>query len=96
MYILLAIIAAVAIGAVIQVTVAGSEKRGLLVSGAVAAAVAAVIYTVFTWIGVGEASVWTWLASIGGAALVSFIATVALTRTRVAHDAAEDARLSIG
>ena len=96
MYILLAIIAATALGVAVHFLVRPREVRGAVLSGAIAAATSAVVYTAMTWAGVGEANIWTWLASILGAALVSAGATVAITRSRVASDARERARLGIG
>lgn len=95
MYILLAIIFATAAGALIQVLLPNREVRGVLVSGATAAAVAAVVYAALTWAGVAQSSIWIWLASVGGGIVASLILTWALTRTRVQHDAAEVARLGI-
>ncbi|WP_040165003.1 hypothetical protein [Microbacterium gorillae] len=95
MFIVLAVIVGTVIGAVAQVMIPGRELRGLLVSGAIGAAVSALVYAIFTWTGVGEASIWTWVASIGLAAIAAIGGTVALTASRRAHDARERARLGI-
>lgn len=96
MFILLAVIAATVIGVAIQFLVRPREVRGVALSGAIAAAVAAAIYTGLTWAGLGEGSVWTWLASIGGGAVVSAAVTIVLTRVRVQRDQQERVRLGIG
>lgn len=93
MYILLAIIAGAVIGAALHMAAPGRDLRGRYLSGSIGAASAAVIYSAFTWLGVGEANVWTWVASIGGSFLITFAITVVLTRTRAAHDVREDQEL---
>lgn len=96
MYILLAIIAGAVIGAGVHLGVKDRAARGVLLSGAVGAASAAVLYAACTWLGLGEANVWTWVISIAGSAVLALGVTVAVTRTRLAHDARERVRLGIG
>lgn len=95
MYILLALIGACALGIAAHYMIGGRELRGVAVTPAIATAVAAVIYTVSQWAGVGEDSVWLWLASILGSVIVAAVATVALVAVRRRTDAETKAALGI-
>jgi len=87
MYILLALIAAVAIGVGIHFALPGRTTRGVAVAPAIAGGTAAVVYAICTWSGLGEGSIWTWVAVLAAPALVSWGATAAFSRVRAAHDA---------
>ena len=91
MYILLAIIAACALGIAVHFAVPSRELRGLAVSTAAAAAA----YAIGQWSGLGEDSPWLWLIAIGGGGVLSVVATVALTAVRRRSDAAQRAALGI-
>lgn len=95
MFILLAIIAGAVFGAIWELVIKPRDVRGVVLSGAIGAAVAAAIYTGVIWLGWGEGNVFTWLLSLGGSLVISLLATVIITRTRAAHDAKEAARLGI-
>lgn len=95
MYILLALIGACALGIGVHYLIGGRELRGVVVTPAVATAVSAIIYTGMQWAGVGEDSVWLWLASVLGAALVAALATAALVAVRRRADAEAKAALGI-
>lgn len=95
MYILLALIAACALGIGAHFLIPHRELRGVAVTPIVATATAAVVYTVMQWAGVGEDSVWLWLASVGGGVLLSVVATYAVVRARLRADAAAKAALGI-
>lgn len=95
MYILLAIIAACALGIAVHFAVPSRDLRGLAVAPAVATAVAAAGYTVGQWSGLGEDSLWLWLIAIGGGLVLSVVATVALTAIRRRSDAAQRVALGI-
>ena len=95
MYILLALIGACALGIAAHFLIRGRELRGVALTPAIATAVSALTYTGLQWAGVGEDSVWLWLASVLGAVLVASIATIAVTALRTRSDAAARAALGI-
>lgn len=95
MYILLALIAACAIGIGVHFLIPDRDLRGVAVVPAVATAASAAIYTIMQWAGVAESSVWLWLASIVGAVAIAAVTGVVVTRRRRASDAAERAALGI-
>lgn len=95
MYILLALIGACALGIAAHFLIGGRELRGVAVTPAIATAIAAVVYTSMQWAGVGEGSVWLWLASVLGAVVLASVATVALVAARRRSDAAARAALGI-
>ncbi|MFD5224969.1 hypothetical protein ACFWHT_05025 [Microbacterium sp. NPDC058342] len=94
MYILLALIAACALGVALHFALPHRELRGVALTPAIATAVAAAVYTILQWAGVGEGSFWLWLASVGGGLLLAAIATLTMSTLRVRHDAA--ARQALG
>jgi hypothetical protein len=95
MYILLALIGACALGIGAHYPIGGRDLRGVAVTPAIATAVSAIVYTALQWAGIGEESVWLWLASILGAVAVAVLATVALVAARRRSDAAAKAALGI-
>jgi len=95
MYILLALIAACALGIAVHFLIGGRELRGVALAPAIATAVSAIAYAGLQWAGVGEDSVWLWLATTLGAAAVSALATAAITGIRRRSDAAARAALGI-
>lgn len=95
MYILLALIAACALGIAVHYLVPRRNLRGVALVPAVATAVAAVVYTLMQWMGIGQDSIWLWVASIGGAIVVSAIVGVVVTAQRGRSDAAKKAALGI-
>ncbi|WP_243224803.1 hypothetical protein [Microbacterium sp. CIAB417] len=95
MYILLALIAACALGIALHFLMPERALRGVVVTPGIATAVAALVYTGMQWAGVGEDSIWLWLASIGGGLLLAALATLGLTATRRRSDAAQKAALGI-
>lgn len=94
MYILLALVAACALGIGAHYLIAGRELRGVAVTPAIATAAAAVFYTGLQWAGVGEDSIWLWLASVLGAVALAVVATLALVAARRRADA--DAKAALG
>ncbi|UWF78147.1 hypothetical protein [Microbacterium neungamense] len=94
MYILLALIAACALGVAMHFALPHRELRGVAVTPAVATAAAAAIYTGMQWAGVAEADVRLWVASLGGALLLALVATLALTAQRRRTDA--EAKRALG
>jgi hypothetical protein len=95
MYILLALIGACALGILAHYLIAGRELRGVVVTPAIATAVSAVVYTGLQWLGLGEDSIWLWLASVLGAAAIAVVATLALVAARRRSDAEAKAALGI-
>ncbi|WP_311243133.1 hypothetical protein [Microbacterium sp. WCS2018Hpa-23] len=95
MYILLALIGACALGIAAHFMIGGRELRGVALTPAIATALAAVVYTGLQWLGVGEDSVWLWLASVLGAAVVAAALTVAIVAFRRRSDATAKAALGI-
>jgi len=95
MYILLALIAACALGVALHYLLPRRDLRGVAVTPAIATAAAAAIYTILQWTGVGEDIVWLWVASIGGGLLIALLATQALSAVRTRRDAAEKLALGI-
>lgn len=95
MYILLALVGACALGIGAHFLIGGRELRGAALTPAIATALAALIYTALQWLGVGEDSIWLWLASVGGAVAISVAATVAVVSARRRSDASARAALGI-
>ena len=95
MYILLALIAACALGIAVHYLVPRRELRGVAMVPAVATIVAAVVYTLMQWVGVGQDSIWLWVASVGGAVVLSAVAGVVVTAQRGRSDASKKAALGI-
>ncbi|GAA1133024.1 MULTISPECIES: hypothetical protein [Microbacterium] len=94
MYILLALIGACVLGIAAHYLIGGRELRGVAVTPAIATAVAALVYTGLQWAGVGEGSIWLWLASVLGSAVIAALATIVLVRVRTGRDA--EARAALG
>ncbi|GAA4767187.1 hypothetical protein [Microbacterium gilvum] len=88
MYILLALIAAAVVGIAVHFATPRRELRGVALIPAVAAAVAAALYTALTWAGLGEASFWQWAIVLAAAAAAAVGSSLVLTRIRGARDAA--------
>ncbi|QNA92252.1 MULTISPECIES: hypothetical protein [unclassified Microbacterium] len=95
MYILLALIGACALGIAVHFMIADRELRGVALAPAIATAASALLYTGLQWAGVGEDSIWLWLASVLGAVAIAALATWATTRLRRRSDAAARAALGI-
>ena len=95
MYILLALIGACALGIAAHFLIGDRELRGVALTPAIATAASAVLYTGLQWAGVGEESIWLWLATVLGAPLIAALATVAITATRKRTDAQKRTALGI-
>ena len=95
MYILLALIAACALGIAVHYLVPRRNLRGVVMVPAVATAVAAVVYTLMQWMGVGQDSIWLWIASVGGGVVLSALVGIIVTAQRDRSDAAKTAALGI-
>ncbi|GAB3601007.1 hypothetical protein [Microbacterium tumbae] len=95
MYILLALIGACVLGIGLHYLLAHRDLRGVAVTPGIATAVTGVVYAVLQWLGVGEDSVWLWLASVGGGLVIALIATLAISALRGRSDAAAVTALGI-
>lgn len=94
MYILLALLAACVLGIAVHYLLPHRALRGTALVPAIAAALAAVVYTLMQWSGIGEDNGWLWLASVGGAVLLSAVLGYAITAWRRRDDA--EKRLALG
>ncbi|WP_353112200.1 hypothetical protein [Microbacterium sp.] len=95
MYILLALIAACALGVLLHFVLPHRPLRGVVVAPAIATAAAGVVYTSMQWAGVAEGDVWLWLASVGGGLLFSLVATYLITAIRHESDARTQQALGV-
>lgn len=95
MYILLALIGACALGIGLHFLLPRRELRGVAVTPGIAVAAAAIVYTLMQWGGVGEDSIWLWLASVIGSLVIAAVATAAISAARVRSDAAHKTALGI-
>lgn len=95
MYILLALIGACALGIAAHFMIGDRDLRGVALTPAIVTAVSAVTYTALQWAGVGEDSIWLWLASVLGAPVVAALATIVVTGIRKRADAQNRAALGI-
>ncbi|MDY0909311.1 hypothetical protein [Microbacterium sp. CFBP9034] len=96
MQIILAVIVGAAVGLAVHFLVADRATRGVVIGPVVGALSAGVVWTILTWAGVGTDSVWLWLSMFAAPLVVSYPVVVLLSRSRVARDANERARLRIG
>jgi hypothetical protein len=95
MLIVLALVAAVAIGLALHFALPLRPARGVALAPLLDAAIAAVIYTSLTWLGLAESNPWLWVASILIPAAVTGIVLVVVSRARVARDERERIRLKL-
>lgn len=95
MYILLALVAACALGIGAHFLIGGRELRGVALTPAIATVAAGVIYTAMQWAGIGEDSIWLWLASIIGSVVIAAVATLAIVAVRRRTDAETKAALGV-
>ena len=86
MYILIAMVIAASAGLAAHYLLPARELRGVALSPVIATVTAGVVYTALQWAGVGENSVWLWVASLAGGIAAGLIATIALTRSRARRD----------
>lgn len=95
MYILLALVGACTLGIAAHFMIGGRELRGVALTPAIATALAALFYTGLQWLGVGEDSIWLWLASVVGSVAIAAVLTVAIVASRRRSDASAKAALGI-
>jgi hypothetical protein len=96
MQILIALIVGAALGLAVHFQLAGRSTRGVVIAPMVGAFAAGLVWTILTWAGVGIDSIWLWLSMFVAPLVATYPVVILLTRARVAHDAAERARLKIG
>ncbi|WP_300265848.1 hypothetical protein [Microbacterium sp.] len=95
MYILLALIAACALGIAVHYLLPHRTLRGVALVPGIATAASAIVYTALQWMGVGQDSIWLWVASVGGAIVVSAVVGLVVTQQRRRSDASRKAALGI-
>ncbi|MFY9712814.1 MAG: hypothetical protein WAK00_05015 [Microbacterium sp.] len=95
MYILLALVAACALGVGAHFLIGGRELRGVALTPAIATVASGIIYTALQWAGVAEDSIWLWLASIFGSVAIAVAATLMIVAIRRRTDAEAKAALGI-
>jgi hypothetical protein len=96
MQILIALIVGAVLGVAVHFHIGHRDTRGVAVAPIVGALSAGLVWTILTWAGVGIDSIWLWLSMFVAPLAVAYPVVILLTRARVAHDAAERARLRIG
>lgn len=94
MYILLALVAAVAVGVGVHFALPHRSARGVALAPSLAAAGGAIAYGIGTWT-LGEANGWTWIASLAAALVVGVLGTLAISRSRARRDAEAARRLGL-
>ncbi|ALX66665.1 hypothetical protein [Microbacterium sp. XT11] len=94
MYILLALIGACVLGIAAHYLIPERPLRGVAMTPGIATALAAAAYTTMQWAGVGQDSIWLWLASVLGSVVVASLITLAVVALRRRSDA--EARAALG
>ncbi|GAA5100687.1 hypothetical protein GCM10025760_38380 [Microbacterium yannicii] len=96
MQILIAFIVGAVIGLGIHFQLHQRLTRGVVLAPMIGAVSAGIAWTILTWVGVGIDTPWPWLAALIVPIVVTYPAVIAISRSRVAHDGREKARLGIG
>lgn len=96
MQILIALIVGAALGLGVHFQIPDRATRGVVIGPIVGALAAGLAWMILTWAGVGLDSIWLWLSMCVAPLVVTYPVIILLRRARVAHDAAERARLRIG
>jgi len=95
MLIVLALVAAAAIGLALHFVLPLRDTRGVALAPLLEAAIAALMYTSLTWLGLAESNPWLWVASILIPAAVTAAVVIVVSRSRAAHDERERRRLKL-
>lgn len=95
MQILLGLILGAVIGLAAHFSLAHRELRGALLAPLAGAAAAAVVWTAFTWLGVGIDSPLLWLVAVVAPAATAFALVPLVTRARIARDEQDRRRLGV-
>lgn len=93
MQILLGLILGAVIGLAAHFSLPHREVRGAALAPLAGAAAAAVVWTALTWMGFGVDAPILWLVAVLAPAATVFTLVPLLTRSRLARDAADRARL---
>ncbi|MFK4837276.1 hypothetical protein ACI3KY_16245 [Microbacterium sp. ZW T2_14] len=96
MQILIAFIVGAVIGLGIHFQLHQRLTRGVVLAPMIGAVSAGIVWTILTWVGIGIDTPWPWLAALVVPIVVTYPAVIAISRSRVTHDAREEARLGIG
>jgi uncharacterized membrane protein YeaQ/YmgE (transglycosylase-associated protein family) len=96
MELLFVILIAAGIGFIAQYALPGRETRGVLLLGAISAAVAAVVWASLLWLGFTFDGGWIWLISLVAGGLVAIIVAVTVPKRRRVADRAMLTKLSGG
>lgn len=95
MLIVLALVAAAAIGLALHFVLPLRATRGVALAPLLETAIAALLYTSLTWLGLAESNPWLWVASILIPAAVTAVVVLVVSRARAAHDERERIRLKL-
>lgn len=95
MQILIALIIGAVVGIGIHFQLSHRLTRGVVLGPIVGALSAGLAWTILTWAGIGIDTPWPWLAALVVPMAVTYPVLIVLTRSRVARDARERARLRI-
>lgn len=95
MYILLALIAAAAIGVGLHFLLPHRGERGALLTPGAAVATAAAVYSALTWAQWGEDNIWLWGATLVACAAAAAAVTVFVGARRTRRDAEARRRAGI-
>jgi uncharacterized membrane protein YeaQ/YmgE (transglycosylase-associated protein family) len=93
--ILIALIIGAVVGIAIHFQLSHRLTRGVVLAPIIGALSAGLAWTILTWAGVGIDTPWPWLAALVVPMAVTYPVLILLTRSRVARDARERARLRI-
>lgn len=96
MELLFVIIIAAGIGFIGHFVIPGRETRGVLLLGAISAAVAAIVWVGLLWLGFTFDGGWIWVISLVVGGLVSIIVAASLPKRRRVTDRAMLTKLSGG
>lgn len=95
MLILLALVFAAAAGTALHFVLPYRSTRGAALAPLTATAIAAVVYTSMTWLGLAEDNPLMWATALVIPTLLTALFIGVLSRSRDAHDTRERARLHL-
>ncbi|OZD46327.1 hypothetical protein CH252_21995 [Rhodococcus sp. 06-1477-1B] len=95
MQILLGLILGAVIGLAAHVALPHRHLRGAALAPLAGAAAAAIVWTTSTWVGLGVDSPVLWIVAVLAPAVTAFALVTLLSRSRVARDNADRARLGV-
>jgi uncharacterized membrane protein YeaQ/YmgE (transglycosylase-associated protein family) len=93
--ILIALIVGAVIGLAAHFQVAERTTRGIVLGPILGALSAGLAWLILTWAGVGIDTPWPWLSAVIVPGLIVYPVLLLITRSRVAGDKREQARLKI-